>query len=242
MELLKHQKELVNEFKEGNSVICNWSRGGGKTFMLAYLILENKPNKVLIKSYAFDPLAKLNEKFEELFKIEPTYKLEISNYKFTKQYIRILFKNNTEIEIVGNDDKDADLVVYDEREPEWDYRKNKSVHNNFISMITKNNANGRLQEFYDCKIIESDIFDLVEEGLYDSTIVRKLLLEPKSFYRERAILSKEEQDTMDFGEFQGKALQKLMKQFLSIPDTKDTVLTRKNIIEMIKDLKQLGLN
>jgi hypothetical protein len=210
--------------------------------MLAYLILENKPNKVLIKSYAFDPLAKLNEKFEELFKIEPTYKLEISNYKFTKQYIRILFKNNTEIEIVGNDDKDADLVVYDEREPEWDYRKNKSVHNNFISMITKNNANGRLQEFYDCKIIESDIFDLVEEGLYDSTIVRKLLLEPKSFYRERAILSKEEQDTMDFGEFQGKALQKLMKQFLSIPDTKDTVLTRKNIIEMIKDLKQLGLN
>jgi hypothetical protein len=45
---------------------------------------------------------------------------------------------------------------------------------------------------------------------------------------------------MTFKEFKIKAMQKLMKQFLSIPDTKDTVLTRKNIIEMIKDLNQMG--
>ncbi|KON87491.1 hypothetical protein AF332_12070 [Sporosarcina globispora] len=44
---------------------------------------------------------------------------------------------------------------------------------------------------------------------------------------------------ISFEEFQSKALHKLQRQFLSIPDTKDTVLTRKNIVEMIKDLKEL---
>ncbi|MGM9988305.1 MAG: hypothetical protein ACI35O_13905 [Bacillaceae bacterium] len=47
---------------------------------------------------------------------------------------------------------------------------------------------------------------------------------------------------MSFNEFKVEALKRLQKQFLGTTNTKDTVLTRKNILEMIKDLNEIEIN
>lgn len=57
----------------------------------------------------------------------------------------------------------------------------------------------------------------------------------------KGIHIKEAPKPLPFEDFQQQALHRLQRQFLNTPDNHNTVLTRMNIIQMIKDLKELGL-
>ncbi len=54
-----------------------------------------------------------------------------------------------------------------------------------------------------------------------------------------AILDKSPLEDISFDQFRDSALQSLQKQFLDTSASKDTVMTRKNLLEMIKDLKSM---
>jgi len=76
----------------------------------------------------------------------------------------------------------------------------------------------------------------------------KVLIDENGIYVDGIKIKKDEvKEAWDkikelpFEDFQQQALHRLQRQFLNTPDTKDTVLTRMNIIQMIKDLKELGL-
>ena len=61
-------------------------------------------------------------------------------------------------------------------------------------------------------------------------------------FRDGKVLNtyKSESSKMTFADFKKEALERLQQQFLATDNTKDTVMTRKNIIEMIKDLQTIN--
>ncbi|WJV20842.1 hypothetical protein QU593_10530 [Rossellomorea marisflavi] len=236
-----YQEELINEVKKGNSVVGNWARGAGKDFTLARILFELKPKKVLYVDDRYNGGRFLNESIKELMDTDKESRSSVEKVEYSKFHnkLTVEFRTGELIEVMFEFTKTSkwtlDLILF-----------NDYFHDTFsgsgvpyVFMTTKNNSDSELQKQHKCRVIEVDIYDLLGEGYYSKDMARKLP-NNKAFYQKWGILSsipkREKVTVVDFKE---EASKKLMNQFLDTPDTKDTVLTRKNIIEMLKDLKQI---
>jgi hypothetical protein len=237
----KYQEELINEVRKGKSVVGNWSRGGGKDFTLVRILFELKPKKVLYVDDRYNGAQFLYEKINELIDMDEDTRFKVEKVDYSKFHskITIEFRSGELIEVVSEYTNAVkwtlDYIIFN------GYFDNtiRRIGVPYVYMTTQNNSDARLQKQHNCKVVEADIYDLLEEGYYDKGMVRKLPTS-KSFYEQWAILNKiPKREKVTVGDFKEEASKKLMNQFLDTPDTKDTVLTRKNIIEMLKDLKQI---
>jgi hypothetical protein len=233
MKLYTYQEELLNDVKNGESVVCNWARGAGKTFMFSMILLKNKPSNVL---YVGFDLIEIGNKINEILRLDEYTANTIKSLRTIKNEIKISFRDGSEVFITkdGSILDCVDYVFYDSY-----HRPEKETKEKYVVMMTKNNGKKQLQQNYDCKISEVDIFNLVECGLYDNSFAREHISDNR-FLDEWAIKSKKPNEDISFKEFKEKAQQRLQNQFLTIGDSKDTVLTRKNLIEMMKDLDSIG--
>ncbi|PAD70537.1 hypothetical protein CHH83_01680 [Bacillus sp. 7586-K] len=234
MKLYTYQKELLNS--KGNKIIINWCRGAGKDTALAYYIVEKKPSKVLLAGDRCD-YRSLKEHLD-LLKDEYDYVIEVTNLEDFK----IIFNKTGQQLIVSIENFPKDNVKYDLiiSKDCYFYQFKKENFETLISSFTKNIYKIDLSKYQDFKIINVDHKILVKENPKSiDAILESALTNGQEFYREYAILDKPKKEYISNDEFRHKALQSLQKQFLSIGETKDTVLTRKNIIEMIKDLHEM---
>lgn len=233
MKLYTYQKELVNSKED--RILVNWARATGKDVGLAYYILENKPSRVLVNGLAYG-LETLVESFKRMT-LEYNYEIEHRHFEITITF------NGTGKKIYINYGSTSSSEVYDltVNYNEYDAYRFKDVKGKYILATTLNVHESK-------RYIEKSVFDKVlnvdyKEALKENALDVDTIIESAQgtrFYEQYALLDKKPSDEMSFNTFKEKALQKLQKQFLSIPDSKDTVLTRKNIIEMIKDLQQLN--
>lgn len=236
-----HQEELINEARKGNSVVGNWVRGAGKTLVLAKILLEVKPRKVIYSSISKYGLREISEKVDELLNLDTNLKNTISKYFLSFSKLEIEFHTGEVVTVIPSNHsegvRNVDYVFFNNFFDE----KLSSIGKEYVLVTTQNNYNMRLQSEHCCKVIDFDIYDLIESGLYGKDFARSIAAND-SYFNEWAILNKIPRDSdcrETIIDFKKEASEKLMKQFLSTPDTKDTVLTRKNIIEMLKDLKQI---
>ncbi len=226
MNLYEYQKELI-ESKEKNITI-NWCRGAGKTTALAVYILEHYP-KIVNYIKIGNGLIKLVNTLQSL-----SFEYNCKINKLDERTYELLHDNgiNTTLRATSftyYDGIRCNLLISDFNNINY----SKIKYDKSITSITKNNFEVK-SRFEDKRIVvdykrmlkaNPSNVDLVDDSFYDN----------EQFLDEFAILNKKE-ESLTFIDFRKKAMKKLMKQFLLTPDTKDTVLTRKNIIEMIKDL------
>lgn len=236
MKLYTYQEQFINDVKEGKSVVCNWARGGGKTLAVVKMLLDVRPEKITYSSY--DGLRLLKEKIKELLELDGRYDELIKRIYSSEDRITIEFHSGEVVRILSESQRglpETEYTIYEDKIPR-DIDKDK---NKYIIMMTKNNYNKELQKRFS-NVIETDVYDLINCGLYDHDFLRENS-SSKYFYYEWAIKSKTpEGNKVSVLDFKDQALQRLMRQFLDTADTKDTVLTRKNIIEMMKDLKEIN--
>lgn len=238
MKLYTYQKELVNS--KGKNVYINWSRGAGLSTAIAHYIVENKPKRVLYNDYM--EIRQLLAYFEEL-KSEYGFKVKLNN---SLRSIDLHFpKTDMEITIQENCYYDKyDLLISESnvvQKANGELGDIRSINAETKFTIKRGNIHNQ-KDFsgYDFTSTVDYKKGISEGQLKINKIIEFSQSDENSFYEEYAILDKPKEDAMTFESFKSRALQKLQKQFLNTPDTKDTVLTRKNIIEMIKDLKTIS--
>lgn len=237
IKLTTYQEEMVNVLRNGESVVCNWARGTGKDVALAHAILSMVSQKVVLvnKMYGIESLVEL---MSSTIKKDLWLQAYVVSFTANDKKIEIKFSNGFEIEVTEDYNLiDDNTLVYFE-----DHMPHKFVTNppkQFVFMTTQNNYGEKLQSNFSCRVIDVDIFAAVREGIIDEKFVRDNMAQPQ-FLNEYAILCKKSEYDISFHEFQAQALKRLQRQFLMTRDSHDTVLTRKNIMEMIKDLKQLS--
>lgn len=236
MKLYEYQKELLNS--EEKEIVINWCRGSGKDTAIAVYILENKPKKVVYLGHSFGSIESelINLTFEYNFSLQ---RLNRGDFKLTfnssgkEIMIEVSHKEDNlsgkRVNLLIDDFKYIDADLKDVR-----YDKYIKIITNNVNNISTNSSLKYITVDYKRALKSEAIsFELVLDYLLNNRI--------EAFYREMAISDKPKKGAMSFTDFAQQALQKLQKQFLDIPNTKDTVLTRKNIIEMIKDLVELQI-
>jgi hypothetical protein len=235
MKLYSYQKKLLNS--KCNKVLMNWCRGAGSDTALASYILEQKPQNTLLLGDSFEYRGLI----ESLRFLSKDYNVTVEtkdkfNYllTFTQTDKTIFIKGTYKI----SDNFKYDLII---NKCNWNNDPNEELFSKYILSLTINNSNlnGKYNDF-DKIIVDHKM--MLKEDITNLDSVLFSAINSKNFYREYAILDKPKENEISFSDFQQKALQSLQKQFLNTRDSHDTVLTRKNIIEMIKDLKQLGMN
>lgn len=235
--LYEYQLELLNSKEK--EVEINWCRGAGKDFALAMYIIEHKPSYVLWDTYPFASYVDVKEHLQMLqkefnFSFEPINREDYKLHFLTtgkEVQVKRLGLSNTRKEY-------CDLLIVDLNR----YQKHQEIeYNRLIKVGTKNTYD----EKYKANTIVVDYKRAVKGGLLNLGALVELLLDVDnhaSFYRDYALLDKPKGNNMSFDNFATQSLQKLQKQFLNTADTKDTVLTRKTILDMIKDLVNLQRN
>lgn len=202
--LLKHQQEVVDF--EGENLICDWTRGSGKTFTIAKIIELNKPENVLYINNVgnnYESFNTLCDKFKDINintlkdKSDCDTIIEVKTKTSTKLELFVHDQTNFSSEINvyslkslrnGDIDKNTvfDYVFFAECLP---YNVGvKSVKS--ISFISYNDKDEWLERFYPhCKISKSDYRPLVEVGMVSQKMIDRCKESNyKKFLNEYAIL------------------------------------------------------
>ena len=237
MELYQYQKDLVIGREE--RVYVNWARGAGLTTALKELILNRR---VELKSVAFDErlFVEMKNVIDELKKDasqDPNFKIVHSGK--SGDYSLIVNPSSPRPKIISIQhhllmNNKPDLLIES-------YYKNKTPIDGVRKLISIDRGNTfekKIPNHYDRKIIV-DYKTAFENKCYTIDYIIEQARENLNFYKEFAIKDNPNR-VLAFDNFRELAIQKLQYQFLKTTDTKDTVLTRKNIIEMIKDLKSIS--
>lgn len=235
MKLYSYQEKLVNS--KSDRILVNWARGVGKDTAVFAYILEHKPKTVSMDRFTYWNMQ------DHLRDNKP----EGSEVVINESYINIKHLKNDTQTIISRDDitddnktENYDLIVFRQL---WTLEK-RIKSKKAIKVITENlhSYTDREKEMYsDYEVIEVDYKDALKENAISIDKVIEFAMEDSdSFYRQFAIKDKPKKVKVNFDQFKEEALQRLQAQFMNTNDSKDTVLTRKNIIEMIKDLKEIN--
>ncbi|MCM3109862.1 hypothetical protein [Lederbergia lenta] len=234
--LYEYQQELLSN--EDDVVVLNWCRSSGLDTAIVLYILERKPKKVGIEFGCGVNLRSLNEalgvlskNYDISFEFDLTHRITIL-FESTGEEIRI----ESATRGVG---ASYDLIVTSpsNRHIPKDTRYLKRI------ITTCRNEHSYTKK-KSIKYITVDYKRALNEGAITLDFIANYLLsfERKYFYSQLALMNEPKIESLSFNEFSEEAVQRLQKQFLDTPDTKDTVLTRKNIIEMMKDIKEMSSN
>lgn len=233
MKLYEYQKELLNS--EEDIIVANWCRGAGKDTAVAMYIVEHKPSVIAYHGYN---QTGIEFALENLMKYE-NFTIEDRSFEGFKIVFKntgrdLTFQSLSENQLRGR--KDIDLLIDGGEYRELDFAGIE--FKKYIKLTTKNAYS--LKEIANSYKITVDYKRMIKENPDVVETVVKAAYNNARFFDEYDLLAKKPKGELTFLEFSNKALLKLQKQFLETPDTKDTVLTRKNIIEMIKDLRELN--
>lgn len=256
VKLFDYQQEVLDS--SSPLVIMNWARGLGKTFTIANYILEKKPNKVVV----IGDIRQLGIHMKQLLERDENFKSLVKNWTISRSEnkIELAYFNgwNTKIKQVSKSGTNTegnvkhylrgervDLFVFEGQIPtEKTYSEIKNGFNaKVVCSVTMNNYNGSIEGICASKhLIQADYRAGLENNVYTQKEIDKFRSERrKEFYDQFAILDNhcENKEEMPFNDFKAEAERSLQKQFLDTPATKDTVLTRMNIIKMLKELQSM---
>lgn len=241
IKLYDYQKEIVKY--EGNEIFIDWSRGMGKTFTVVNYIVEHRPKSVFYEGFIKD----IKSKFDEIKKGDRDFENSLLSYEANNDKITLKYTNGQETKVIfgsslSNESykyRSFDLHITEDNSWCENIASEKVIVTCSINVFSKMFKTRR-------ELVKDDAFESIRDyrnapnGYYN---IHKLVEDSsrytKGFYRDMAILDKSPLEDISFDQFRDSALQSLQKQFLDTSASKDTVMTRKNLLEMIKDLKSM---
>ena len=210
IKLNKYQEELMKSNK--NVIICDWDRATGKTWGIFNYINEkciNKPLKILY----------LNHSILIMF----------------EEFKKFLMKNDLQ--------KDIDYIKKSNIDGEFIYRNTSVIHFKNIKNI---NADYFRRMGYFDYIVLDDIIDVyclfnIKDLITNKT---KIIITLTSSDNSNVdILSYknnlDNSENISINSFKETAINKLMKEFLSMDFTEKTSMTRERLLGMIKTIREL---
>lgn len=256
--LTKWQKEFIES--NDKEIILNWCRGAGTTFSLMIKILRKKPQTVLF--YSNRSLNALHNKINEIKKFIADINLSIDSMFLFSNKLQIIYKDKTRttIYIPDNSNKDDILnhvhyIIFDGCLPYViDYKANQT-----ISLLNINNYDKKLQKLCPkSKIIEVDYSDEDIRGKkYLNTVKQNIKTEHDliTYYNEYELLSKPLDNLISYPDTRRQLIEQsiqitpdnmflidtlinLQNEYDNTPCNKDTILTRKNLLDMIMCLQR----
>jgi len=261
MEYFDYQQEVPMGLKLHKNLILNWSRGLGKTFTLAKLVLDKRPKNVLyIRNNNNNSLIGITENIKQiLMEKNNDYLKNINGIQYGRKCVNIKWGKEKEICNYSNyNDNQTNIYNYYDCENlqeqfqniRYDYVFFDNIlpylisdlkYNRSISTITMNNFDKKLNTLYSQNylILEADYKEGIKNNLYRGLELTDMNKENQSrWYSEFAILDDPCKKISDNSLID--ILSKLEKELNYMPYNKDTVLTRKNLLEMILSIyKQL---
>lgn len=237
MKLYTYQEELLNSKEK--TVLMNWARGSGSTYALVQYIAKNKPKRVLIADkYKAKEIFEALKKEAELTKDFTISKDPVSGNMQIEEF-DITFVVHESPWITRPIGFNVDLaIVFDIRDIS-EYVD--AEHTIYTCTVNINNEYFTTSRFG--RIIVVDYKDFLKENFdqqYLNNVIEMAREHNNSFYNEYSIKDKPKKKKIEFTDFQHQAMQSLMEQFLKTGNASNTVMTRMNIMSMIKDLKEIG--
>lgn len=170
--LKEWQTDIVRD--DSKIIMANISRGGGKTFLLANKVLQDKPKTALYINSNKDGLYFFRQTFIEIFRLDETIEESTKTYCFNFDKLTIEFKTGETITIYDNNtipqDANVDMVLFDDGLPQLDIKAKKYISAFTIKHPIMNLFNCRKDIGYYAvgikKLIESDY--LTKEQILDT--------------------------------------------------------------------------
>lgn len=210
IKLNKYQEELMKSNK--NVIICDWDRATGKTWGVFNYINEkciNKPLKILYLNH--------------------------STLIMFEEFKKFLMKNDLQ--------KDIDYIKKSNIDGEFIYRNTSVIH--FKNIKNINTDYFRRMGYFDYIILD-DIIDVyclfnIKDLVTNKT---KIIITLTSSNNSNIdILSYknnlDNSENISINSFKETAINKLMKEFLSMDFTEKTSMTRERLLGMIKTIREL---
>lgn len=253
VKLFDYQEEFINAKEK--LVIGNFARGLGKTFSLVNKIIKEKPKRVLWISPSYRICA-------NNFHIN-IRNIENISYDVIKGYANIEYnynlKNKTFIKFIGINEsvkgEKADLVIIEDCIFENDkiIKDLYSICNckQIIYTLTENNSDKHLNKmYYNARIIEVDGFTAINKNVFNLNKSKLFDMDDESYFNEFAILDDKNSDKFAtildfFKEYKSKTnwfkekIKELQNEYDSTPRCKNTLMTRKDIINLMETISAL---
>lgn len=265
IKLLDFQK--VVSFKDAKqALICNWARGLGVSFTIIGTILNERPQKAVVFSITEQKLSVLHNKLSECKKSNYISDEDIQKIDFGKDKIFIMYANGDVSTIYNgyalnqNESINCEYLFFDGIYPvPISYINAKKV----VAFIHENNYDHHLEKKFNnafVSVINEDYKTLLKHDLISECILEQTK-ERSDWYNEYAIMDKpkKQQDIeIDYNKkpdrkyelymsypindyakkFLIDTLAELENEYDNVEKNKDTVLTRKNLLNMIVDLQK----
>jgi len=251
-----------------DTLICNWARGLGKTFTIMFLIIEQKPKNILYFKSNNEYLKTLNDKFNETIYSCPNVKDSIKNIIMKKDKLEITYQNGEKTFIynwytlpLGHGINQFDYVIFDGLLPSPLENINAK---RTISFITVNNYDRHLERLFGDKtviVLNEDYKTGINCDIFTNSFIDNIKqnISIEDWYEQYDLLNNPNEDKQlnldtninrKYDLYQSYAITNPSKKFLidsligleeeydATDKTKDTVLTRKNLLEMIVQLQR----
>lgn len=199
IKLFDYQLKAGNQYCK--TTICNWSRGLGKNYTLAAIILDEKPDHVMYISNEKTRFTCFFDKIKEVILLNNLNKyidcIYMENYQIIIKYKSgnqtIIFNwfDLSQNQIQRLKSLYYDLVIYDDLLPnneiytseDWKYTK-------IISMVTMNNYNSNLETRFktDAIILNEDYKIGLKYNLYNNRMLEESKQEPDWWFNQFAIM------------------------------------------------------
>ena len=258
------------QIKSGrDTLICNWTRGLGKTFTIMSLMIEQKPKDVLYFKSENDYLKTLKDKYNELIYCFPDIKNSIKNIVMKNDKLEITYNNGEKTFIynwytlpLGHGIKKFDYLIFDGLLPSSLKYINAE---RTISFVTTNNYNHHLEKLFSNKtvnILNEDYKTGINCGIFTDSFIDNIKqnISIEDWYEQYDLLNNPNIENKQlninvcanrkYDLYKSYAIENPSKKFLidslvgleeeydRTDKTKDTVLTRKNLLDMIIQLQR----
>lgn len=257
LKLYDFQREMVDN--KDSFILCNWSKGLGKTYTIVNKIIKDKPKYVIVDSLG--DLTSYREKLDDILHCNSFLFKDIESLSLMNNCIKIKYKDGSKTTIVTLKDINrgviptefVDLIVFDGILPYDNGYKSKQV----ISMITTNNYDGKLQKLFPKIVIkEYGLSTIKKYNILDNDFINHMkendlnryyneidiTSEPSKIKTENTKRNRYEEIMLSYrvtqeNKFYIDTLIKLEEEYDKLPSSKDTVLTRQNLLKMIMQVK-----
>ncbi|HCL4454991.1 TPA: hypothetical protein N2D10_003014 [Clostridium botulinum] len=246
--LYDYQRKVIED--KNSTIIVNWSRGLGKTFIAMCKVLKNKPRRVLYVNPINSFFVYFCLKIDEIKKLSNNSNIKnIKTNKTNDKYytsLRIEYEDGNISEIYWYKNEETrnlkphfDLVIFDESLP---YNMPNISVNQIISFNSFNNGYKALtRRMFPANV---SVHETTEEDFKQFNKnancywLRKLKIEDFiNYYDEFEIYSTPEIGDINNYIFLKESLNKLQDEFSKIPNCNNTVITREKLLDMILKIK-----
>lgn len=252
--MFEYHRKIV-ENTSAKMIVGNFSRGAGKSYVMACKVLYDRPSLVFFVANNDSQFKSLQDKFKEVFSMDRDVNSDILYFGESKAKIEITFKSGEKTIIYNyrqfkTDDyiqrKIPNLLLYSDCLPVDNILGEQIISmvsipvrdlKRFFGLTGVLVVNAGLKELYENKFMDKECIDELREGR-DRFFGEDIDL----FNEYEMIFGKEIETKLNKIEWIDKQIEDLMNEFGGIVKNEKTTMTREKVLGLIENLIKIKAN